>query len=52
MKWAIVIVIVFICAFWFVGRIYSKTKDVSTKDRTQGVADNAGDSGSGADNGE
>ena len=48
MGWLIFIVIVFICLFWFVSRIFSKAEDASKKNQTQGVANNADDSGSGS----
>ena len=52
MGWAIAVFIVFVCAFWFVSRIYSKAKDAPKKDQTQGVSDNADDSSSGSDSDE
>ena len=41
MEWVIITVIIFICVFLFVGRVYSKPKVTPKKDQTQGVADNA-----------
>ncbi len=52
MGWAIAVFIIFVCAFWFVSRIYSKPQDTRKNKQTQGIGDNADDSGSDADSDE
>ena len=39
MGWAIIIIVIFIGAFWLVSRVYSKDKNTPKKDETQGIAD-------------
>ena len=51
MAWIIILIIAFICAFWFVGRIYSKDKDIPKNGVTPGNTHNINNDGSGSDNG-
>ena len=55
MGWIITIIIVLIISFWFVKRIYSRTKDQKPRDDTQGIGsgeNGVGGSDAGADDGE
>jgi purine-cytosine permease-like protein len=55
MGWIITIIIVLIISFWFIKRIYSRTKDQKPKNGTQGIGsgeNGVGGSDAGADDGE
>jgi len=55
MGWIITIIIVLIISFWFVKRIYSRTKDQKPRDDTQGIGsgeNGVGGSEAGAGDGE
>jgi len=55
MGWIITIIIILIISFWFVKRIYCRTKDQKPRDDTQGIGsgeNGVGGSDAGAGDGE